>query len=214
MLSIIQKVGITVTYHFSFHSVIPFFLHFTSPVGQMLCSFRIPRDSWPRDLADFRRYDQFSGLCSYKFFSFAHHRWLVYRGRLWRRCGVCVCSYSGFGSYFDISYNSGCGLRLRCAPAQSVFLTHQDLTKVMFSLHKIDSARRFILLRVYAHVAKYLNKADRTSKHQWPPIYSAIVFLSSIAGILVYSLPVDPDSASALRSPPRSPLLTTRLLFW
>ena len=76
------------------------------------------------------------------------------------------------------------------------------------------TAQRLTSLQNHANAAGCLGNAGIASKRKQLPMHSTRLLMFSLANIPVLSLPVNPDSASALRSPPALPLLTTRLLFW
>ena len=83
-----------------------------------------------------------------------------------------------------------------------------------FAIGTIDhAARHLTFLQSHANAAEYLGNADIMSKRQQLPMRSARLLIFSLASMSDFSLPVNPDSASGLRSPPALPLLTTRLLF-
>jgi len=77
----------------------------------------------------------------------------------------------------------------------------------------VHTTHHLTSLQNHGNAAGCLGNAGIASKHKQLPMHSARLLMFSLANIPVLSLPVNPDSASALRSPPALPLLTTRLLF-
>ena len=83
-----------------------------------------------------------------------------------------------------------------------------------FAIGTIDyAARHLTFLQSRANATEYLGKAGIMVKRQQLPMHSPRLLMFSLASMADLSLPVNPDSASGLRSPPALPLLTTRLLF-